>query len=50
MHFSYINQIDSLGFATSISKTILHYWTEAALFKTEVNGISFVKAKCITIW
>lgn len=50
MHIGYINQNDSLGFVTSVSKTILRYWTEASLFKTEVNDYSFVKAKCIPIW
>lgn len=50
MHIGYINQTDSLGFVTSISKTILRYWTEAALFKMEVNDFSFIKAKCIAMW
>jgi hypothetical protein len=50
MHIGYINQSDSLSFVTSIFKTILRYWTEAALFKTEVNDFSFVKAKWITMW
>lgn len=50
MHICSINQTDSLGFFTSVSKTILLYWTEAALFKKEVNDFSFVKAKCITMW
>lgn len=47
MHIGCINQTDSLDFVTSVSKTILRYWSEAALFKTEVADLNFAKAKCL---